>query len=154
MWKVPLQVWDTWKRSRRPSLSTCHTQTHTEQCGISSFLLQTRNPDINWNTVRPQLLPPCNDSSDVDERNWCVCISCLFTCLSCVCVCVYAWPLLLACVPACCMCEIASLSSADLLTLFISFYTWPPMIKACSEGRCALSLPLWLCENCFFEWLI
>lgn len=38
-------------------------------------------------------------------------------------------------------CEITSHTSADLLTLFISFYTWPPMIKALREGRCAPSLP-------------
>lgn len=82
----------------------------------------------------------------------------------CVCSCMSVWPLtlkecisycvhsifngcvcpgcrILTCVPACRVCEITSLTSADLLTLFVSFYTWPPMIKASKEGRCACPLP-------------
>lgn len=65
----------------------------------------------------------------------------------CVCVCVWvfvcAGSQTLTSVPAyrVCVCEITSLKSADLLTPFISFHTWPPMIKALREGRCARSLP-------------
>ena len=63
----------------------------------------------------------------VSYINICTCILCV-----CVCVCVCVWERER---------EIISLKSADLLTPFISFHTWPPMIKAWREGRCARSLP-------------
>lgn len=60
-------------------------------------------------------------------------------CVSWLCVC--PGSPVLAYVPACRVCEITSLTSADLLTLFISFYTWPPLIETSREGRCARTSP-------------
>lgn len=79
----------------RRSVSFVYTNTHslmhTQSCVVSlhASFLQTHNPDMIWNTVRPQLLPSWY-ASDVEEESMCLHLS--VGDFSCMCVHAYQCP--------------------------------------------------------------
>ena len=86
---TPASLSLTQLRHWRPTLPVSHThthrhtQTHTGLCMITASLLQTCNPDLMWNPVRPPQLPSCY-ASDLEEES----LSALVVGGECVSVCV------------------------------------------------------------------